>query len=111
MKVIFKKNNKIFICEIAKTFFEKAKGLMFSKKKNILFLFNNERLFPIHSWFVFFPFDAVYLNSKKRVVEIVKQIKPFKILIKNTKPALYLLELAEKNHIKVGDYLNWKEKG
>ncbi len=105
MSKLIRMGNKTFECEIAETFFGKMKGLMFSKRKNILFILENEKIFPIHSFFVFFPFDAVYINSKKRVVEIVRNIAPFTLCVENNKPAKYLLELCEKNDLKVGDEL------
>jgi len=98
--------------ELAETFSQKMKGLMFSKPKNILFLLEPGRKFlGIHSFFVFFPFDAVYIegrNGKRRVVEVVRQIRPFVFYLRNTKPADYLLEMTEENDLEVGDVLEWK---
>ncbi len=96
-----------FECETAETFFEKMKGLMFSGKKNILFVFEKERIFGIHSFFVLFPFDAVYLDERRRAVEVMKNILPFTPYVRNSEPAKYLLELAEPNTVKVGDRLGW----
>ncbi|MEW6529129.1 MAG: DUF192 domain-containing protein [Candidatus Micrarchaeota archaeon] len=108
LKVRKKEDRKtVFDCETAKTFFEKTKGLMFSEKKNVLFVFNEERIFGIHSFFVFFPFDAVYLNTKREVVEVIRNINPFTTYIKNNIPAKYLLELCEKSDLKIGDCLEW----
>ena len=47
----------------------------------------------IHSFFVFFPFKAIFLNSKKKIVD-VKKIRPFTIY-KPRKPAKYVVELAK----------------
>jgi uncharacterized membrane protein (UPF0127 family) len=66
------------------------KGLMFSKKKNILLVLPKESKVNIHSFFVFFPFKAVFLNSKKQVVDS-KKIKPF-TFYRSKKPAKYVLE-------------------
>ena len=102
-----KHNRKNFSSETAKTFFEKMKGLMFSNRKNILFVFEKERIFGIHSFFVFFPFDAVYLDAEKEVVDVVRNIAPFTLYVENKTPAKYLLELCEKNNLKVGDKMRW----
>lgn len=98
---------KNFSSETAKTFFEKMKGLMFSGRKNILFVFEKERIFGIHSFFVFFPFDAVYLDGRKKVVEVIQNVKPFTFHVENMIPAKYLLELCEKNNLKVGNKMRW----
>lgn len=104
---LVKKGRIVFKAETAKTFFQKFKGLMFSEKKNLLFIFDKERIVPIHSFFVFFQFDAVYLNSKKRIIEIKKNIAPFTFFVQNKIPAKYLFEITEKNNLKIGDKLSW----
>ncbi len=105
--MIVRAGKKKFDCEVAKTFFGHLKGLMFSGKKNILFILGSGRIFGIHSFFVFFPFDAIYLDGKKRVVEVIRDIQPFTPYVRNSKPAKYLLELTVPNSIKVGDRLEW----
>lgn len=50
---------------------------MFSKKKNLLFVFDNERIRSFHMFFVFFPIDIIFLDSKKRIVEIKENFMPF----------------------------------
>ncbi len=56
----------------------KFTGLMFRsmKTKNLLFDFNREVSISIHSLFVFFPFLAIWLDSRNRVVEF-KVVPPF----------------------------------
>ncbi|VVB98389.1 putative ACR [uncultured archaeon] len=109
MRAGVRKGNKVFDSEIASTFFEHMLGLMFSDRKNILFVLGSERIFGIHSFFVFFPFDAVYLDEKKRIVDVVRGIAPFTLYVENKRPAKYLLELTEKNDLKVGDELDWRD--
>lgn len=101
---------KIINYELADSFFSRARGLMFRfSPKTILFIFPKEGIHPIHSLFVFFPFDAVYLDAQMRVTEIFRSVPPFTLLISPKKPAKYLLELpagdAEKLSIKVGTKL------
>lgn len=93
--------------EIAKTFFEKFRGLMFSPPKNILFVFEKESFYPIHSLFVFYPFKALYLNEDFVVVEMF-EVKPFTFLVRNRKPARYLLELTDVVDVSVGDVIEWQ---
>lgn len=99
--------------EIADTMLKRAKGLMFRSKieKPILFILPSEsrELNSIHSLFVFFPFDAVFLDSKGVVVDIRENIQPFTFSITPKKPAKYLIEFgagqAKKRGIKLGKRL------
>ena len=99
--------------EIADTTFKRARGLMFRSRisKPLLFIMPSEskELSSIHSLFVFFPFDAVFLDSKGVVVDIRERIKPFRLKITPAKPARYILEMeaggSRRRKINVGDKL------
>ena len=67
-----------------------AKGLMFSKKKSLLFEFKKENKVGIHMLFVFFPLIVVWLDSKKRIKKVRKMI-PF--LSVHEERAKYVLEV------------------
>jgi len=66
VKSKFEKEIIIKDYEICSSFFSKTRGLMFRKKsKPLLFLFDEPTRIPIHSFFVRFPFIAVwFLNGK-----------------------------------------------
>ncbi len=82
--------------EIADTPSARSRGLMFrSKPKRILFRFGKPGRYSIHSFFVFFRFDAVYLDSEMRVLEKYLGVRPFVPLLVPKKQASYLLELPE----------------
>jgi len=72
----------------------KARGLMFSKKKNLVFVFDKEQIVPLHMMFVFFPIDVYFLDKNKRVVEIRKNFKPFSCY-RPKKKAMYVVEIAK----------------
>lgn len=99
--------------EFADTILKRARGLMFRSRisKPLLLIMPSEsrELSSIHSFFVFFPFDAVFLDSKGIVVDIKERIKPFAFKITPSKPARYILEMkageARKKKIRVGDKL------
>jgi hypothetical protein len=99
--------------ELADTMLKRARGLMFRRsiKKPLLFIMPAEsrEFSTIHSFFVFFPFDAVFLDSKGIVVDIRRGIKPFTVSIAPKKPAKYILEMkdgeAKRRGIKVGSRL------
>lgn len=83
----------------ADTFLEKLRGLMFRRKIDHGILFDLEeetRLGAcIHSIFVFFKFDVIFLNSDKEIVDIRESVRPFKPLIIPKEPVKYILELPE----------------
>ncbi|MCK4670057.1 MAG: DUF192 domain-containing protein [Nanoarchaeota archaeon] len=90
----------------ATNIFSQTIGLMF--RKNIVpicFIFKKEKTHPIHSFFVFNAFEAIYLDANRSVVDI-KTIKPFQLNIKNKAPAKYLIEVpigwAERNNLSIG---------
>ncbi|MCX8167043.1 MAG: DUF192 domain-containing protein [Candidatus Micrarchaeota archaeon] len=93
--------------EVCNNTFSRARGLMFRKRHvNLFFVFDEEKIYPIHSYFVFFEFDAIYIQSNGRIVEIYKNVKPNSFINPKEK-ANYLLEaysgFSEKNNINIGD--------
>ncbi len=74
------------------------RGLIFSKKKNILLVLPYEHKARIHTFFVFFPFTAYFLNSIIYLVDTQK-MKPFRVY-KSKKPAKYILEVYENKRLK-----------
>src|SRR5271165_4864105 len=99
--------------ELADNSFKRMRGLMFRRSfsKPLLFIMPSEtrEMNSIHSFFVFFPFDAVFLDSKGVVVDIWESIPPFCFKITPRKPAKYLIEMhageASKKKIRVGSKL------
>jgi uncharacterized membrane protein (UPF0127 family) len=82
--------------EIADTPASRSRGLMFrSKPKRILFKFGRPGRYSIHSFFVAFPFDAIYLDGEMRVTEVYLSVPPFVPLLVPKRPASFLLELPE----------------
>ena len=78
---------------LCKSSLSKSLGLMFrAKPESLVFVFKDEKIIPLHMFFVFFPIDVLYLNKKKQVVEIKKDFKPFTFHTPRKK-ALYVVEL------------------
>ena len=67
---------------------------MFSRRRNIILCLPREgrNRAAIHSFFVFFSFSAVFLNSRREVVD-VKIMKPFRTY-RPRRPARYVLEIG-----------------
>ena len=97
------KINKVKEC---KTLISKTIGLMFSKKKNLVFIFPEEQRISLHMLFVFFPIWALYLNEKKQLV-FMKKLYPFISTSYPKVKAKYIMELIELPNVKIGDILDW----
>ena len=99
--------------EVCKTRFQKFKGLMFSKKKNLLFVLDKEERFSagIHMLFVFYPIKVIWLDSKFKIVDLAK-LRPFIGFHVPMKKARYILEISvkpstkSKEEFKIGEVLD-----
>ena len=88
-----KKRIKLFLKEC--NFLEKGFGLMFSQRetaKNLLFSFNEMQKIIIHSFFVFYPFIAIWTDEKNNVVE-VKIVDPFNPYVCPRRGSFNLIEI------------------
>lgn len=67
---------------------------MFRKRSTLpcLFEFKKKSNFKITSWWVFFPFVAVWLDSKNKVLDL-KRVEPFTSVISSDKSHYKLLEI------------------
>lgn len=78
---------------ICKSSISKALGLMFCiKPRSLVFVFEKEKIIPLHMLFVFFQIDVVYLNKRKEVVEIKEGLRQFRFYTPKKK-AMYVVEL------------------
>lgn len=75
-------------------FFTQFIGLMFSRRKTPirLFSYSSDRKVPIHSWFVFYEFLIVWIDSKNKIVSW-KLVKPFTSLVLPTINCRAFLEI------------------
>ncbi|MDR3071375.1 MAG: DUF192 domain-containing protein [Endomicrobium sp.] len=74
------KNIKLGINVIkANTFWERFWGFMFKRDANYAIFFNNCR--SVHTFFVLFNLDIIYLDKENNVVKIIKSLKPFRITL------------------------------
>jgi len=82
---------------VCKSIFSKFRGLMFRlpiKSRALIFVFDkmkNPYEIAIHNFFVFFSIDVYYLDSEFRVVDFVKNFKPF-TFYKPKEKAKYVIE-------------------
>ena len=70
-------------------------GLMFKEREKssaLLFEFKKPTKIKIHSLFVFFPFFAIWLDEKNKIVDF-RVVKPFDFSISSKKPFKRLVEI------------------
>lgn len=94
--------------KICDTQWSQIRGLMFSRRKNLLFVYKRPIYIDLHMLFVFFPVDALYLNDDMEIVEI-KHMKPFRDMYRAKYKTRYVIELTEKHTFVVGDRMEIKE--
>lgn len=76
-------------------FFNKIVGLMFSRRENakaLLFKFDNDVNMSIHSFFVFYPFLALWLDKDNKLIE-KRIVYPWKIHISPVKNYRSMIEI------------------
>ncbi len=94
------------------SFFSKFLGLMFRKNKDLalIFKFKKPKKHSIHTFFVFFTIDLIFLDNNNKIIEIKKDLKPFSIYFPRNK-YLTLVELPKGKidycNIKKGDILKF----
>ncbi len=86
-------------------------GLMFSSgKKALLFRFYSSGKRALHSWFVFFPFLAVWLDETNKVLAW-KRVLPFSLHVLPRQPFHSLLEIPYTfKHKRLVDFIVGKSK-
>jgi len=91
--LVNKKNRKLNLEVFECNFFEQGRGLIFSRRKNakiLLFRFKKLSHLSIHSFFVFFPFIAVWTDDKNRILSW-KKVSPFTFHISPPSSGFYSL--------------------
>ena len=80
--------------EWATTPLSRMRGLMFRRTcAPLFFTFDWNDRHSIHSFFVSFPFDAIYLDERGVVTDCFACVRPFTPLLTPRLPSRYLLEL------------------
>lgn len=109
MKIVHRESGEVLAKEaqVAESFFERLKGLMFIKEMKgldgLLIMNTNS----VHNCFVRFPLDLIFVNKDMQVVKIIKNFKPWRFTRIYFK-ARHVLELpagAAIDAVKEGDQL------
>ena len=123
---ILNKTKKNIVCEdteTARNFFTKSLGLMFRKSmpenKGFLMEFSSEGkdIYSIWMLFMRFPIDIIFIDSGKRVTDVVRNAPPVSLnpatwkVYRPSEPVRWILEMkagsAERKKISRGDRLSF----
>lgn len=101
--------------KIAKTFFQKFKGLMLVKEFDyaLVFVLEKESRIEasIHMLFMRTAIDVAFLDKKKRVVDLKKGLKPWALNYTPKRKAAFIVEMPEgtiEGKIRINDCLEWE---
>ena len=95
MRIVVDSNDKKIGISVKKTnLLTRFTGLMFKPRRtsNLLFDFDKERRWSIHSFFVFFDFLALWLDKSNNVIEW-RIVSPFRFFVVPSKPFRKLVEI------------------
>ena len=77
----------------AKSFRDKLMGFMFKKSADYAILF--EKCNSIHTFFMRFNIDVIFMDKNKNVIKEVKNLKPWRIAV--CLKAYYVLEVPSRH--------------
>jgi uncharacterized protein len=78
---------------IARNFYQRLVGLMFSSQLPVDEAFFIPRCSSIHTCFMRYPIDLVYVDAQGVVTKLVKHLKPWRFS-RAAKPTQHVVELA-----------------
>ncbi len=93
-----------------RTLFSQIIGLMFRQIKNdgLIFIFKKEKYISLHTLFVFYSIDIIYINKDKKIIKLLKKAKPFTLFIPHTK-CKYIIELKDSKNISLKSRISFKD--
>lgn len=86
--------NKVIIAD---NFFSRARGLMFRKEKKdtaMVLSFKKPGRYSIHMFFVLFPIDVLWLDEKKRIMQMNEHVVPWTPCVSPKTKISYIVELS-----------------
>ncbi len=94
----------------AKTFIGKLKGFMFSARPSYGLLLESTN--SIHTFFMSFAIDVLFLTNNNRIVKIKNNLKPWRMIypVFSASKTLELPEgIIDISHLKIGDTLTFQK--
>lgn len=113
MKALLQKNNVVVSDNVhqALSFASRLKGLMFSKELPVGQSLLIQPCNSVHTFFMRFPIDVLFLSNSNEIVDVRKNMKPYRLtsLIPNSRAVLETnAGTIEQHQIEVGDQLRFE---
>ena len=113
-KIINKENSQTLSAKakVADSFLKRLRGLMFKKSigedEALIFY----KAASIHTFFMRFPIDIIFLNKESKVIKICPNLKPWKMVfcLKSAITIEFQANKASINSLKIGDTLEISPK-
>ena len=92
--------------KLCNNFISQTLGLMFRTPQIMIFQLPLNTKIQIHTWFVLGEINVYFLDKNKRILEIAKDLKPFRFYtsMNNCK---WIVETSTNVSFKVGDVLEF----
>ena len=94
----------------AKSLFSKALGLMFKDEGDygLVFNFYIENNKSVHTYFMKFPIDILFLDSNNKVTKIYKNVKPWRSNVFGKGKYVIELPAGKSFNTQIGDVIRFK---
>ncbi len=109
--------NKEWQCDYAATFFEQGRGLLGRKSYPQNRIMVIPKCGSVHTWFMRFPIDIVFLDKHGKVLRIEYNVGPWRMLFGGREASITLEAMSAQDGavsafagISVGDQLKLSEK-
>jgi len=115
-KLIQTETNKIVLedLRVATGLFSRAIGLLGRRSINTNFGIMFPKCRSIHTHFMMFPIDIIFVDDNNCITELYSNLKPWKILIAKNKESSHIIEMAagtiDKSNLTIGSQLELLSK-
>jgi len=97
---------------VATGLFSRAIGLLGRKSINTNFGIMFPKCRSIHTHFMMFPIDIIFVDDKTCITELFENLKPWKILISKNKESSHIIEMTtgtiKRSNLTIGSQLELK---
>ena len=113
-KLIQTETNQIVVenLKIATGLFSRAIGLLGKRSINSDFGIMFPKCRSIHTHFMMFPIDIIFVDDKNCITELFESLKPWKVLISKNKESSHIIEMAagtiKRLNLTIGSQLELK---
>ncbi len=111
MKLLNKATNQVLVSklEVAKSFCARSKGLLGRKSLAMDQALYIQRCNSIHTFFMQFPIDVVFVDRKMVVRKVIPEVKPWRLVLPVWRAA-HVIEFSSgfltTNPIRIGEQLH-----